>query len=240
MSEKINLKERFGKLGMYLIDRAKEEIKDISQQKLFQKAEIKKKYRETTNQRADVIKNQFINDYVQKLNTSLSNTLLNSKEQFLNLKNELIKRLEEDLRETIKEKISQNYSDYIAFFTNLIKHKAKINNPNSKISLHLNAKDFEYFNTNINQLEPHFKNPIVLENIQNQIIGGFKIEVIDDKIFYDHSVDALIIQNREIIEKEFTGILMDYKIKEIERQYEDFIKDQKNKIDDYLIKYDRI
>jgi hypothetical protein len=63
MSENRDLKERFGHLGMYLIEKAQEEIKNLNQQILFQKAEIKKRYRERTEDRSEKLRNQLI-DYL--------------------------------------------------------------------------------------------------------------------------------------------------------------------------------
>ena len=44
MSEEQELKERFGALGLHLIDKAQEEINEIHRQTLFQKANIRKSY----------------------------------------------------------------------------------------------------------------------------------------------------------------------------------------------------
>jgi len=72
ISEDKNLKERFGNLGLYLVNKAQEEIKEFNRQNLFQKAEIRKRYLERSNESFMRLKNHFVEGYDQYLNNSLS------------------------------------------------------------------------------------------------------------------------------------------------------------------------
>ena len=72
ISEEKNLKERFGNLGLYLINKAHDEIKEINRQNLFQKAEIRKRVVERANENSIRIKEHFIETYNQYLNNVLN------------------------------------------------------------------------------------------------------------------------------------------------------------------------
>ena len=58
--EKKNLKKEFGKLGIFLIEKANTEIKKKNQQMLIEKAEIKRKNENKLISKSEVIKNDFI------------------------------------------------------------------------------------------------------------------------------------------------------------------------------------
>jgi len=53
-------------------------------------------------------------------------------------------------------------------------------------------------------------------------------------------VDDIINENLSIIQQEFSNIISDSEIKEIESNFENFIQNQKNGIKQYLENYDRI
>ena len=113
------MKKQYGNLGFYLIEKAQKEINEFNRQTLFQKAEIKKRYLERSQDRSIKLREQFIENYDQFLNQFLSSTLLEGKEKFLNLKNRLIKTLKIRLFNHIKNNINSNYLNYIEFLLNI-------------------------------------------------------------------------------------------------------------------------
>ena len=52
ISEEKEIRKTIGNLGLYLIEKAQREIKRFNQQTLFQKAEIKKRFFERSNERS--------------------------------------------------------------------------------------------------------------------------------------------------------------------------------------------
>ena len=184
ISEERDLKERFGNLGLYLIEKAKEEIREINRQNLFQKAEIRKKYIDRTNEHSIRIRNHFIETYNQYLNNILSKTLIESKEEALEVKNHLVEELKNFIKNFLKEKIKKTYSNYIDFLFNKIKqNKHTIDKPPKVIFL-FNSKDSDYFNKNINNLKNLFKNIIEIKEVSNEFIGGFKVIIADGDISF--------------------------------------------------------
>lgn len=236
------LRERFGKLGLYLIEKAKNEIKTIDQQTLFQIAESKKKYRERIADSSLKIKNNFIDTYNKQINNSLSSTLLKIKQETLNVKNELISNLIKDLNLLLEKKITENYSNYIKFLLETLKKiKSLIDKP-PEIVINLNSKDYEYFLDNFERIQSIFKNRVILNPTQNEFIGGFRILQAELNISYDFSIINLINKKRSGIEIEFSKIFSDayLEINEIIQNYEKFIQNQKLVIKDYLKNYDKI
>ncbi|MFX0104221.1 MAG: hypothetical protein ACFE75_01865, partial [Candidatus Hodarchaeota archaeon] len=59
--------------------------------------------------------------YDHFLNQSLSSTLLEGKEEFLNLKTRLMKELKKSLFNSIRKNIKKNYSNYIKLVLNILK-----------------------------------------------------------------------------------------------------------------------
>ncbi|TFF94693.1 MAG: hypothetical protein EU544_04145, partial [Promethearchaeota archaeon] len=88
-------------MGIYLLDKAQKEIKEINQKSLFQKAEIKKKYLDKSDENSKKIKEKFIRDYNNYLNDTLSSVLLDSKEKLLKLKDGMLKELKKGLIDII-------------------------------------------------------------------------------------------------------------------------------------------
>ena len=234
------MKERFGNLGLYLVKKAQDQIKEINRQKLFQKAEIRKKYIVRANDNYIKLRKNFVANYTQFLNNSLSSSLLNLKEKELDLKNDLIKDLINGINELIKEKISKDYSDYVKYILGELKEKVIFLDKPTKSSILFNPRDFEYFSKNPNKIKQLFKNLIEIEKAPNDFIGGFKIILAKEEISYDYSIDNLINKNSNLIQKEFFNIIIESGIKELERKFEDFIQTQKLSLEGYLKKYDRI
>ncbi|TXT61591.1 MAG: V-type proton ATPase subunit E [Promethearchaeota archaeon] len=239
MSEK-ELKERFGNLGMYLIEKAQKKVKDMNQQTLFRKAEIKKKYKERTQEEANKIKTRLVKQYKEKLNTSLSSTLLDSKEKLLNLKNTLAKMAKEDLIKSIKEGLNSNFNEYLEFLIRSIKkEKEKIDNP-PKVIIKFNKRDFQYFNENKDKLTDLFENPIELVKSKKDFIGGFIIKQKEGILSYNNTLKDLLEKNKSIIEKNLSDLISESRFKEIEMDFKNFIENKKSNIENELRRYDRI
>ena len=227
-------------MGHYLIEKAEKEIKELSQKTLFQKAEIKKRFFERSQERSLRLKSHLIETYEQFLNQSLSSTLLRGKEKFLSVKNKLIKDLKISLFSLIKNKIEKNYSTYINYLLKSIEQvKNTIDKPQD-IEIIFNSNDYDYFIKNFDIIVDLFKNPVEIDKDSHDFIGGFKISLIDGTIFYDYTIDNLINKASSFIQIEIAKIVNDSEIKEIETKFEKFINSQKEKITEYLKLYGQI
>jgi len=238
--KKINLKSQFGKLGMHLINQAKDKIKDLNQEMLFRKAEIKKRYRNRLDSKSNQIRKGFIEDYNNSLNKNLSSTLLESKERILDLKNNLIKLFIKDLREEIKKKIKNNYEGYVEYLLDIIDTiKNKENLPKNSI-LYFNERDMDYFRKNIEKIKNIVNNEFQIKKELKIEIGGFILEQDDGEISFDYTIDNTIEENYSKIEMNFSNIIIDTEIKKLQKEFEEFVNQKKKSIGDYLIDYDRI
>jgi len=235
-----NLKERFGKLGLYFIEKAEEEIKKINQLSISQKADIKKKNMDKINESTRRLKKQLKEIYHQTLNSTLTSSFIRSKNKFLNLEQELIKKLRINLYNLINEKIHENYPKYITFLTELIKSHSKFIDKPPEIILFLNSKDYEYFNKNPKKIKEIFTNPVILNKSEEELIGGFKAVISRGEISYDYSIKNLVEKNSALIENEISKIVSDSAIRETESQFEKIIQIKKSEIIEHLKEYDRI
>ena len=240
ISEEKELKKRFGNLGLYLIDKAQNEIKELNQKTMFQKGEIKKRFLERSNERSLRLRTHFTENYKHFLNQSLSTTLLKGKEKFLDLKNNLITNLTTSLFNLIKEKREENYSAYIKYLLNLINQVKKTMEKPQDIELIFNDKDYNYFIKNFDKISDLFKNPVEINKDRYDFLGGFKISLVGGVISYDYTIDNLIDKNSSFIQMEISKIINDSEIKVTEKEFEDFIEEQKKRIAEYLIQYDQI
>ncbi len=222
------------------MEKAQDEIKELNQKTLFQKAEIKKRFLERGAERSLRLRQQFIESYEQFLNQSLSSTLLKGKEKFLNLKNKLIIDLKKALFSLIEEKIEKNYLAYIDFLLNSIGAVTKTIGKPREIELIFNDRDYNYFLKEHDKIENFFQNPVEINKDRRNYIGGFKISLIGGVISYDYTIDSIIEKISPFIQMEISKIVTDIEIKEIENDYEMFILDQKQQITEYLREYDQL
>jgi vacuolar-type H+-ATPase subunit E/Vma4 len=240
ISEEKEFKKQLSNLGRYLIQKAEAEIKELNQKTLFQKAEIKKRNLERSDDRTLKLKQSFDDSYNQFLNQSLSSTLLNGKERFLKIKNNLINQLKASLFKLIKENINNNYTSYIDYILESIKKVKKTIDKPQEIELIFNNKDYNYFIKNFDKIVDLFKNPIEINEDTKDFIGGFKVSLVGGVISYDYTIDNLINKNSSFIQMEISKIINDSEIKEIELEFEEFIKNKKKLITEHLIQYDQI
>ncbi|MHA2392323.1 MAG: hypothetical protein ACXAEX_10135 [Promethearchaeota archaeon] len=238
--EEKDVKKQLSNLGLFLIEKAQNEIKELNQKTMFQKADIKKRFLERSDERSLRLRSHFIENYEQFLNQSLSTTLLKGKERFLRTKNILITTLKTSLFKLIKENIKINYSAYIQYLLNSIKKvKNTIDKPQD-IELIFNNEDYNYFIENSDKIENLFKNPVEINKDRREFIGGFKISLVGGVISYDYTIDNLINKNSSFIQMEIAKVLSDSEIKDIEKVFEEYIDNQKEKITEHLRKYDQI
>ena len=240
ISEEKMLKKHFGDLGLYLVEKAQNEIKELNQKTLFQKAEIKKRFIERSSERSLRLRNHFTENYEQFLNQSLSRTLLKGKERFLDLKNKLINTLKASLLNLIKEKIENNYPTYINYLLSLIKDVKESTDKPQEIEIIFNDKDYKYFIEHFDRIVDLFKNPIEINKDRYDYIGGFKISLVGGVISYDYTIDTLINKNSSFIQMQIAKIVNDSEIKAIEKEFEEYIINQKQLITEYLKEYDQI
>jgi len=165
---------------------------------------------------------------------------LKIKERFLTSKNNLVADLTNELYQLIKEKINKNYENYLKFLLDTIKKNIDNLDKYQKITILFNSKDYNYFSKNLDKIQNLFNNSVEIKKNNIEIIGGFKILLNEGKINYDYSISNLIDKNSIYIEIEFSKNVSDSNIKEIEEQFEDFIQNQKLRIEGHLKEYDRI
>jgi len=165
---------------------------------------------------------------------------LKIKERFLTSKNNLVADLTNELYQLIKEKINKNYENYLKFLLDTIKKNIDNLDKYQKITILFNSKDYNYFSKNLDKIQNLFNNSVEIKKNNIEIIGGFKILLNEGKINYDYSISNLIDKNSIYIEIEFSKNVSDSNIKEIEEQFEDFIQNQKLRIERHLKEYDRI
>jgi len=158
----------------------------------------------------------------------------------LKLKNKLIKELKTSLFNSIKVNIENNYSNYIKFLLNIIKKIKKTVDKPQAIELILNSKDYSYFLQNSEKIQNLFKNPVEINKENMDFIGGFKISLGGGLISYDYTIDNLINKKSSFIQIEVSKIVNDSEIKEIDKDFNTFIQNQKTKIIEYLKQYDQI
>jgi hypothetical protein len=125
ISEHNELKEQFGQLGVNLINTAKKQIKELNQNTLFQKSQIKKNLLKRNNENSLRTKTHFIETYVQLLNNALASTLLETKQEVLEIKNTLLNELRLDLLKRIESNINNNYENYVIYLINELKEFAQ-------------------------------------------------------------------------------------------------------------------
>ncbi|TFF97784.1 MAG: hypothetical protein EU547_03370 [Promethearchaeota archaeon] len=238
--DKEDLSVKIGKLGLYLIEQAKEKIKNLNQQILFRKAEIKKHFREQEIKKSKNLRKKFIDQYEQKLNTNLSSTLLSSKEKLLDLKNELIRDFKTALRKEVNQRIEKKYSNYIQYLLENLNQITDKINTSHQFNIYFNERDLNYFNQNRGKINNNFHHNVNLKKSSEIEVGGFKLEQIQEDIIYNYTVDNIINRNYNLLEHKISEQIKDSEIKIIDSEFEKFINKKKEKMEDILIKYDRI
>ena len=227
-------------MGLYLVEKAEEEIKNINQKALLQKALIKKNSLDKLTENSLRTRKYFVDIYNRFLNNSLSSTLLKVKENFLKFKNSLLKELKIDLINNIEKNIRKSYQNYKNFLINKLSGITPIIVKTKENIILLNSNDYDFIKNNFNKLPDSLKNNANFKISDEKIIGGFKALLDNGKISYDFTIDNVINKNSILIEKEFSTIFNESKVKDLEQNFENFIKDKRSGIEEYLKEYDRV
>ncbi len=236
------MKEKFGKLGLHLINQAENDIKNINQQTIFQIAEIKKKNRDRSEESLLKMKEHFNDTFNRLLNNSLSSALIKIKEEVLNSKNKLMAELISDLTNLIEKKINDHYSNYIDFLLNSLENIKHVVDKPPEIIITLNSRDFNFFNTNKDKITKIFKNNVKLNKSEKEFTGGFICVVSAENISYNDTIENQLKKKTSIIEIEFSKIFSESEtdIKQLENFYLKFILNQRQLIKEFLQNYERI
>ncbi|MBN1215933.1 MAG: hypothetical protein JXA99_10905 [Candidatus Lokiarchaeota archaeon] len=238
---KKDLKKDFGKLGMFLIEKANTEIKKKNQQMLFEKAEIKRKNGEKLIEKSKNIKNNFLFKIFQELNEILSSTILNNKKILLEQENNLINEFIKELKAKLEKGVKHNQSKYYNFILNLIKQIFSDNKKSLKNSIiHFSKNDFMHFSQNKAELDKIIDKNTKIEQAEDIILGGFKITQDKGQIIFNFDISNIIKENRSLIDIYFSKLFSDSNVKILQQEFENFINKKKKEIKNYLIKYDEI
>ncbi|MGV9170979.1 MAG: F0F1 ATP synthase subunit delta [Promethearchaeia archaeon] len=233
-------KKYFGKLGIFLIKKAKKEIVELNKQTLFQKTEIRKRMLDAINQRSTKMRSHFKETYLKFLNNSLSSTINEVKEKSLKLENFLLKNLKKEIRNNLKLRIQQNFEGYQNYLIDKFKTaKNKLNELNS-LRIILNHRDSQKKSLRKTLRELFEKGEIKIKKAENDFIGGFKIQIPQKNLTYDFTMDTAIKRSNNYVETQFSQLFCDAEIKRLENEFIDFINNQRSNIQGYLEKYDRI
>ena len=234
------LKEKVGRLGLYLLTLAEEEIREMYNQSIFQKANIKKRFLTLTKENSLKIREHFKETYNQYLNNSLSSTLLKSKEKVLNFKNNLLNTLKKDFLSFVKKKIQANYSEYLNYLIKQMKDLDKTFMKDEEIILEFNDFDMNEISKLSDSINSIFGVKVNIKPAEESILGGFKLILPRSNIVIDNTISNKIEKSEEIIDMVFSKVISDENVSEIENSFEKFIINKKNSIDSYLSEYDKL
>ncbi len=232
MSDENIIKEKFKNFGLYMVEKAQEEIKKLNQRHLFQKAEMKKKYK--ANLIAEIGKTQ--KNFEEKsnnfFNDSLNSALLEFSQKMLNLKLDLVKELKNETILKVKDNIKNNNSKYIKYTIANIKKITGIIKGDSPVNLIFNSKDYDYFNdeTNFKKIQNLFNIQINITKSSKDFIGGFIFELPELNITYSNTFDDLIDKKSSIFEIELSKIITDENFEKIKNDLIDFVNSQRSEI----------
>jgi len=223
-----------------LLTLAEKEIREMYNQSIFQKANIKKRFLTLTKENSLKIREHFKETYNQYLNNSLSSTLLKSKEKVLNFKNNLLNTLKKDFLSFVKKKIQANYSEYLNYLIKQMKDLDKTFMKDEEIILEFNDFDMNEISKLSDSINSIFGVKVNIKPAEESILGGFKLILPRSNIVIDNTISNKIEKSEEIIDMVFSKIISDEKVSEIENSFEKFIINKKNSIDSYLSEYDKL
>ena len=225
---------------MYLINNAQEKIKELNQQMLYQKAETKKNYLRRINENSIKLRNQFANSYKNFLNKSLASTLIDAKESILTFKNTFLIELKNNLMFKIKDLISNNYPVYFLFLIEKLKDLIHIIDKSPKVIIILNYRDYNKVKTNPSQIKSLFNNDVEIVESEEEFIGGFKVVSQGGRINYNYSINTILDRNIIVIEKHLSQLFSEEKVEDLQAKFEQFIKNKKLEMKEYLNEYEKI
>jgi len=215
-----------------MVEKAQEEIKKLNQKHLFQKAEMKKKYKNNLIAEIRKIQINFEENSNNFFNNSLNSALLEISQKLLNLKLDIVKELRNKTIMEIKENIKNNNSKYITFIIENIKKFKELIKGDSPVNLIFNSKDYDYFNNekNFKKIQDLFSiKPKIIKSSQD-FIGGFILELPKLNIIYSDTIDDIIDRKSSLFEIELSKIISDENIEKIKNELIEFVNTQRTEI----------
>lgn len=237
MKHEDDLKKEFGKLGLYLIEKAESEIKDIERKQVLLNSSLKKRKNERLEIVLDKKQKQFRNQYLNQINESTVSILLEVKSQLLELKNKLVFKFKEDFLVDLKNRIKNNYDKYINYLLELIKEKvSNIKDNSKKITLIFNSTDYNYFEQHKNMLEALKNVDFDFKKASNEFIGGYILDIPIDSYTYNYTLESQIKLKTNAIESILTKNLssLEERFYDLEDKFEQRIEDLRKEIEVYL------
>ena len=236
------LKKEFGNLGLYLVENAENEIKEIERKQVLLNSSLKKRKNERIEQILNKKAKQFKDQYNSQINESTVSVLLDIKNQLLELKNKLITNFKNDFKEEIALKISKNYDQYIKYLLKLMKEKVDDLKVHKKMTFILNSNDYNYLNNHKGLLQSLQIDNYELQKSEKESIGGYILIIPEESFILNYMLENQINLNTNAIESLLTEELssLEESYYDINEKFEKSIEDIRNKIQIYLQKLEEL
>ncbi|MFX1497596.1 MAG: hypothetical protein ACFFBH_08730 [Promethearchaeota archaeon] len=237
-----NLKKEFGKLGLYLVENAENEIKEIERKQVLLNSSLKKRKNERIEQILNKKKKQFKDLYISEINESTVSILLDVKNQLLDLKNKLIFNFKNDFKKEIALKISKNYDQYINYLIKIIKEKVEDLKIHKKTIFILNSGDYNYLNNHKGLLQSLQIDNYELKKSEKEYIGGYMLKIPEESFILNFMLENQINLKTNEFESLLTDELssLEETFYEINERFEKSIADIRNNIQIYLEKLEEL
>jgi len=236
------LKKELGNLGLYLVENAENEIKEIERKQVLLNSSLKKRKNERIEQILNKKAKQFKDQYNSQINESTVSVLLDIKNQLLELKNKLITNFKNDFKEEIALKISKNYDQYIKYLLKLMKEKVDDLKVHKKMTFILNSNDYNYLNNHKGLLQSLQIDNYELQKSEKESIGGYILIIPEESFILNYMLENQINLNTNAIESLLTEELssLEESYYDINEKFEKSIEDIRNKIQIYLQKLEEL
>ena len=235
-------KKEFGNLGLYLVENAENEIKEIERKQVLLNSSLKKRKNERIEQILTKKEKQFKDQYHSQINESTVSILLDVKNQLLDLKNKLIFNFKNDFKEDLALKISKNYDKYISYLLKIIKEKVDDLKVHKKMKLILNSDDYNYFNNHKGLLQSLQIDNYELQKSDKESIGGYILMIPEESFILNYMLENQINLKTNAFESLLTKELssLEESYYNINEKFEKSIEDIRNKIQIYLKKLEEL
>ena len=235
-------KKEFGNLGLYLVENAEDEIKEIERKQVLLNSSLKKRKNERIEQILNKKENQFKDQYHSQINESTVSILLDVKNQLLNLKNKLISNFKNDFKEELALKISKNYDQYINYLLKIIKEEVDNLKVPNKMKLILNSNDYDYLNNHKGLLQSLQIDNYELQKSEKDSIGGYILLIPEESFILNYMLENQINLKTNAFESFLTRELspLEESYYDINDKFEKSIEAIRNKIQNYLEKLEEL
>ena len=235
-------KKEFGNLGLYLVENAEDEIKEIERKQVLLNSSLKKRKNERIEQILNKKVKQFKDQYNSQINESTVSILLDVKNQLLNLKNKLIFNFKNDFKEELALKISKNYDQYINYLLKIIKEEVDNLKVPNKMKLILNSNDYDYLNNHKGLLQSLQIDNYELQKSEKDSIGGYILVIPEESFILNYMLENQINLKTNAFESLLTRELspLEESYYDINDKFEKSIEAIRNKIQNYLEKLEEL